>query len=170
MPPTQGYIQKFTIPVGDAPGHSACEHPECHCGFRVWLQVWEDRVPRGKKGCRYFKCPDIDDDFKACTFMEWIDTRPLGEVGIIPVVLETKVQYYGRLEAARDTTCLARLEQERRIHQQQIQAALKWQEEEFEARQAQLLQEEEQQKKMKKQEGECSSKTARMGKLPRFTQ
>nr|TKV94944.1 hypothetical protein SEVIR_9G329300v2 [Setaria viridis] len=122
------------------------ERPKCHCGFHAWLQVWEDRVPRGKKAYRYFKCPTIDDDFKACTFMEWIDTRPLEEVGIILVVLETKAQYYGRLEAAQDVK------------------------EEFKARQAQLLQKEEQQKKMNKQEAECSSKTARKGKLPQFTQ
>ena len=79
------------------------ECPKCHCGFRAWLQVWEDDTPRGKKGCRYFKCPNIDDDFKVSPFinilnifstygylelirneyagmhiMEWIDTRPLG--------------------------------------------------------------------------------------------
>nr|TKW16043.1 hypothetical protein SEVIR_5G273800v2 [Setaria viridis] len=160
------------------------ERPKCHCGFRACLQVWEDRIPRGKKGYRYFKCPDIDDDFKACTFMEWINIRPLREVPIIPVVLETKGQYYGRLEAARDAARAARLEQERRIHQQQIrlkgkedelqrrrdqlgarEVALKQQEEEFETRQAQLLQEEERRKKMKKQGAECSSKTTRKGKL-----
>ncbi|RCV29747.1 hypothetical protein SETIT_6G037300v2 [Setaria italica] len=165
------------------------EHPKCHCGFRASLQVWEDRLPRGKKGCRYFKCPNIDYDFKACTFMEWIDTRLLREVGIILVELETKGQYHARHTEARETACLARLEQERRICQQQIrlkgkedelqrqreqlgarEAALKRQEEEFEARQAQLLHEDERQKNMKKQDGECSSKKVRMGKLSRFTQ
>nr|TKW15832.1 hypothetical protein SEVIR_5G213600v2 [Setaria viridis] len=141
------------------------ERPKCHCGFCAWLQVWEDRVSRRKKGCRYFKCPGIDDDFKVtCTFIEWIDTRPLGEVGIIPVVLETKAQYYGRLEAARDEACLARLEQERCICQQQIH--LKGKEDELQRQRDQL---EERQKKMKKQEVECSTKIARKGKLPRFT-
>ncbi|RCV17089.1 hypothetical protein SETIT_3G191600v2 [Setaria italica] len=140
------------------------EHPKCHCGFRVWLQVWEDRVPRGKKGCRYFKCPDIDDDFKACTFMEWIDTRPLGEVGIIPMQERRIRQQQIHLKSTEDDL------QRQRNQLGAREAALKRQEEEFETRQAQLLQEEERQKKMKKEEGECSSKTTRMGKLPRFTQ
>nr|TKW10332.1 hypothetical protein SEVIR_6G157200v2 [Setaria viridis] len=148
------------------------ERPKCHCGFRAWLQVWDDRLPRGKKGCRYFKYPDIDDDFKACTFMEWIDTRSLEEVGIILHQLETKGQYYARHTETREAARLAWLEQERCIHQQQIRAqevALKRQEEKFKARQAQLLQEEEQHENMKKQDGECSSKKARTGKLPQFT-
>lgn len=36
------------------------------------------------------------------------------------VVLETKPQCYGRMEAARDATRAARLEEERRVRQQQI--------------------------------------------------
>ncbi|KAF8723292.1 hypothetical protein HU200_021810 [Digitaria exilis] len=94
------------------------ERPKCHCGFRTWLQVWTDPLPQGKKGCRFFKCPDIDDDFKACTFMQWIDTRPLGRVSLNEV--ETKGQYYARHTQAREEARLAREEQERRVRQQQI--------------------------------------------------
>nr|TKW32474.1 hypothetical protein SEVIR_2G170600v2 [Setaria viridis] len=153
------------------------ERPKCHCGFRAWLQVWEDQVPRGKKGCRYFKCPDIDDDFKACTFMEWIDIRPLGEVPIIPVVLETKAQYYSWLEAARDAARAARLEQERCLRQQQIrlkgkeddqlgarEVALKQQEEEFKACKAQLLHEDEE------AGGRMFLQNSEEGETSRFTQ
>nr|TKW03020.1 hypothetical protein SEVIR_7G042000v2 [Setaria viridis] len=158
------------------------ELPKCHCGFRAWLQVCEDNRPRRKRGCRFFKCPDNEDNFMACTLMEWIDA-------LWPRQLETKAQYYGRMEAAQDTACAVRLEEERRVRQREIrlkgkvdqlqrrreelgarEATLKRQEEEFEARQAQLLEEEERQKKMKQQEAESSSKTSSKGKLPRFTQ
>ncbi|KAF8769434.1 hypothetical protein HU200_006463 [Digitaria exilis] len=77
------------------------ERPKCHCGFRTWLQVWDEPLPQGKKGCRFFECPDIDDDFKACTFMQWVDTRPLGAVRPIPEQVENKSQYYARLTQAR---------------------------------------------------------------------
>jgi hypothetical protein len=33
---------------------------------------------------------------RACTFMEWIDTRPLGEVTFIVHQVENKWKYYAR--------------------------------------------------------------------------
>ena len=43
------------------------ERPKCHCGFRTMLGVWTDRVQRAKYGRRFFKCPDLDDDFVVTT-------------------------------------------------------------------------------------------------------
>nr|TKW31247.1 hypothetical protein SEVIR_2G092900v2 [Setaria viridis] len=96
------------------------ERLKCHCGFHAWLQVCEDNKPNGKRGCRFFKCPDIDDNFVACTFMEWIDTRPIRGEPHWPRQLETKAQYYGRMEAARDVARAPRLEEERHVHQREI--------------------------------------------------
>ncbi|KAF8739208.1 hypothetical protein HU200_013930 [Digitaria exilis] len=148
------------------------ERPKCHCGFRTWLQVWDEPLPQGKKGCRFFKCADIDDDFKACTFMQWVDTRPLGAVRPIPEQVENKSQYYARLTQAREEACLAREEHERRVRQQQIRAALKIQEEQFQAREADLKREEEKQKHRYKEAGQSSTTDGRKGKekFLRFTQ
>ena len=73
---------------------------------------------------------------QACTFMEWIDTRPLGEEPFIIHQVENKGQYYARLTEAREVVRLARLEQERRIHHQQIH--LKGKEDELQRRREQL--------------------------------
>jgi len=43
------------------------ERPKCHCVFRMILCVWTDRLPRDKYKCRYFTCPDLDDDFMVTT-------------------------------------------------------------------------------------------------------
>ncbi|KAF8652051.1 hypothetical protein HU200_062995 [Digitaria exilis] len=146
------------------------ERPKCHCGFRTWLQVWTDPLPQGKQGCRFLKCPNIDDDFKACTFMQWIDTRPLGRVRFHQV--ETKGQYHARHTQAREEARLAREEQERRVRQQQREAALKIQEEQFQAREAQLKREEDELKNRYKEPAQSSTSDGRnkKGKFLRFTQ
>ncbi|CAO2177849.1 unnamed protein product [Urochloa humidicola] len=93
------------------------ERPKCYCGFRAWLQVWDDTIPTHKYGCRYFKCPDIDDDFKACTFIQWVDTSPVPRP-VSPTQVESKGQYNIRHADAREAARLAREEQERCIRQQ----------------------------------------------------
>ena len=103
--------------------------------------------------------------------------------------VETKGQYNVRHADAREAARLARLQQERRVRQQQIrlkgkedelqrrreqlgarEAALKQQEQEFEDRKAQLEQEQQRLKNRNQHEGGSSADPARKGKLPRFTQ
>ncbi|KAF8670861.1 hypothetical protein HU200_050125 [Digitaria exilis] len=115
-------------------------------------------------------CPDIDDDFKACTFMQWIDTRPLGRLLFHQV--GTKGQYYAKHTQAREEARLSREEQERRVRQQQREAALKIQEEQFQAREAQLKREADEQKNWYKEPAQSSTSDGRnkKGKFLRFTQ
>ncbi|KAF8729849.1 hypothetical protein HU200_017306 [Digitaria exilis] len=142
------------------------ERPKCHCGFRTWLQVWDEPLPRGKKGCRFFKCPDIDDDFKACTFMQWVDTRPLGEVRAIPEHKRRVRQQQIRLKDKEDEL------KRQRAHLGEREAALKIQEEQFQAHEADLKREEEKQKHRYKEAGQYSTTDGRKGKVKflRFTQ
>ncbi|KAF8661748.1 hypothetical protein HU200_056700 [Digitaria exilis] len=142
------------------------ERPKCHCGFRTWLQVWDEPLPQGKKGCRFFKCPDIDDDFKACTFMQWVDTRPLGAVRPIPEHERRVRQQQIRLKGKEDEL------KRRRAQLGEREATLKIQEEQFQAREADLKREEEKQKHRYKEAGQSSTTDGRKGKekFLRFTQ
>lgn len=117
--------------------------------------------------------------------MQWVDTRPIGEVQFHQV--ETKGQYYARHTQAREEARLAREEQERRVRQQQIrlkgkedelkrrraqlgerEAALKIQEEEFQAREARLKREEDEQKNRYKGPGQSSTSDGRNKKANSF--
>lgn len=125
---------------------------------------------------------------QACTFIEWIDTKPPRGV-LVRRDIETKGQYYSRMEENRELERLARLAQERRVRQEQIrlkgkedelqrrretlgvrEAALKRQEEDFVAREARLRQAEGRNKARNKESGEPSSERAKKGKYPRCTQ
>lgn len=127
-------------------------------------------------------------NMQACTFVEWIDNRPNPD-GLRPRELESKSQYLSRMQEARESKRQARLEQERRVRQEQIrlkgkedelqrrratlggrEAALKRQEDEFEAREARLRQTEESRKARNNEAGQPSSERARKGKYPRCTQ
>ncbi|KAF8697881.1 hypothetical protein HU200_035375 [Digitaria exilis] len=142
------------------------ERPKCHCGFRTWLQVWTDPLPQGKKGCRFFKCPDIDDDFKACTFMQWIDTRPLGRVSLKEEQERRVRQQQIRLKGKEDEL------KRRRAELDQREAALKIQEKQFQAREAQFKREADEQKSRYKEPAQSSITDERnkKGKFLRFTQ
>ncbi|KAF8673129.1 hypothetical protein HU200_048676 [Digitaria exilis] len=131
------------------------ERPKCHCGFRTWLQVWTDPLPQGKKGCRFFKCPDIDDDFKACTFMQWIDTRPLGRVSLKEEQERRVRQQQIHLKGKEDEL------KRRRAELGQREAALKIQEEQFQAREAQFKREAEEQKNRYKEPAQSSTSDGR---------
>jgi hypothetical protein len=48
--------------------------------------------------------------------LEWIDAKPSEKVGTVVEKLETK-EHYARHTKVREATCIARLEQERRIRQ-----------------------------------------------------
>jgi len=121
--------------------------------------------------------------FQACTFLEWVDKRPLQELDILKTQVETKMRYRIRLEEAREAARLARVEQERRVHQQELrvkgkeaqlkhrreklseqEAALQMQEEEYKDRQAQLRKQEEEERKKFKEHGQSSSSDPRKGK------
>ena len=188
------------------------ERPKCRCGFHCWLQVCDDVLKPTKLGCRFFRCPDIDDDFKvflshifylfqvlpsfytyflhlqACTFVEWIDTMPPRGVSVLRDI-ETKGQYYSRMEQARELERLARLARERRVRQEQIrlkgkedelqrrretlgvrEAALKQQEEKFVTREARLRHAEDLAKTYTKEAGESSSGRTKKPKNFRSTQ
>ncbi|KAJ1266893.1 hypothetical protein BS78_07G014800 [Paspalum vaginatum] len=59
------------------------ERPRCRCGFRAWMVTIMDRSDRNY-GRRCFKCPDLDNNFMQCTFLEWIDTvHLLGQGGYL---------------------------------------------------------------------------------------
>jgi hypothetical protein len=50
------------------------ERPKCHYGFRTIMSVlYED----GHYGCRYFTCPDLDDDFMVRTTTKSLNSRYL---------------------------------------------------------------------------------------------
>ncbi|KAF8695528.1 hypothetical protein HU200_037372 [Digitaria exilis] len=142
------------------------ERPKCHCGYRTWLQVWTDPLPQGKQGCRFFKCPDIDDDFKACTFKQWVDTRPVGGIQFHQEQERRVRQQQSRLKAKEDE--LTR----RRAQLGEREAALKIQEEQLQAREAKLKMEEEAQKIRNKEPAQSSTSDGRnkKGKFLRFTQ
>ncbi|WVZ62019.1 hypothetical protein U9M48_011814 [Paspalum notatum var. saurae] len=72
-------------------------------------------------GRRCFKCPDLDNDFMPCTFLEWIDTPSAPAwPRRIPQETESKGRYMVRMDEAREAERQAILQRERQLRQKQI--------------------------------------------------
>ncbi|KAJ1273741.1 hypothetical protein BS78_05G007400, partial [Paspalum vaginatum] len=96
------------------------ERPRCRCGSRAWMVTIMDISDRNY-GRRCFKCPDLDNDFMPCTFLEWIDTNSAPAwPRRVPVETETKGRYMVRMDEVREAERQAILERERQLRQQQI--------------------------------------------------